>query len=194
MGACIVSEASKSETTSPNPAARRWSVRVLCLGNDLIGDDSVGGIVAAHVRQFAPADVEVVGTPETGFHLLDYVLNTTRVIVVDTVVTGSAPPGTIYEFRDTDLKSVPGVSPHYVGLFEALAVARHLRLPAAEQALILAVEAADCSTIGEAMHPAVVAAIPALIKKVRERIGGDAGGGIAPGKGERGTNRGISGA
>ena len=168
-----------SEMAPPNPAARRWNTRVLCLGNDLIGDDSLGSIVEAHVRQLAAEDVEVVSTPESGFHLLDYVLNTTRLIVVDTVVTGSAPPGTICEFRDTDLKSLPGGSPHYVGLLEALAVARHLRLPAAEEVLILAVEANDCSTIGGEMHPAVVAAIPVLIKMVRDRIGAGVGD-IAP--------------
>ena len=85
-------------------------------------------------------------------------------------MTGSAPPGTIYEFRDTDLKSPPGGSPHYVGLFEALAVARHLCLPAAAEVLILAVEATNCSTVGEDIHPAVVAAIPILIKMVRDRM------------------------
>jgi hydrogenase maturation protease len=170
-----VTKTPNSEMAPPNPAAQRWSTRVLCLGNDLIGDDSLGSIVEAHVRQLAAEDVEVVSTPETGFHLLDYLLNTTRLIVVDTVVTGSAPPGTIYEFRDTDLKSLPGGSPHYVGLFEALTVARHLRLPAAEQVLILAVEATDCSTVGEDMHPAVVAAIPGLIKMVRDRIGAGVG-------------------
>jgi hydrogenase maturation protease len=141
----------------------------------LLGDDSLGSMVAAHVRQFAPANVEVLSTPETGFHLLDYALNVRRLIVVDTVVTGSAPPGTIYEFRDTDLKSLPGGSPHYVGVFEALAVARHHCLPAAEEVLILAVEAKSCSTVGEDMHPAVVAAIPVVIKMVRERMSAGTG-------------------
>ena len=166
-----MSKRPNSETTPSNCAARRCNTRVLCLGNDLIGDDSLGSIVEAHVRLLAADDVEVVSTPESGFHLLDYVLNTTRLIVVDTVVTGSAPAGTIYEFRDTDLEFLPGGSPHYVGLFEALAVARHLGLPAAEQVLILAVEAADCSTVGGPMHPAVVAAIPSLIRMLRDRIG-----------------------
>jgi hydrogenase maturation protease len=175
MGACIVSDTSNSGVNRADPGTEEYLTRVLCLGNDLLGDDSLGGMVAARVRQVAPANVEVLSTAETGFHLLDYVLNVNRLIVVDTVVTGSAPPGTIYEFCDTDLRSVPGVSPHYVGLFEALAVARHLRLPAAEQALILAVEAKDCLTVGGDMHPAVVAAIPVLVKKVRDRIGASGG-------------------
>jgi hydrogenase maturation protease len=164
-------------------ATQNCDIRVLCLGNDLLGDDSLGSRLAAHVRQFAPASVDVVATPETGLHLLDYALNVRRLIVVDTVVTGSAPPGTIYEFHDTDLKSPPGGSPHYVGLFEALAVARHLCLPAPEEVLILAVEATNGSTIGEDMHPAVVAAIPVLITMVRDRIGASVGD-IAPTKKE----------
>lgn len=155
--------------------AQKCDIRVLCLGNDLLGDDSLGSMVAMHVLQFAPANVEVLSTPETGFHLLDYALNVRRLIVVDTVVTGTAPVGTIYEFRDTDLKSPPGGSPHYVGLFEALAVARHLCLPAAEEVLVLAVEATNCATVGEDMHPAVVAAIPVLIKMVRDRMSASVG-------------------
>ena len=164
-------------------AAHKCGTRVLCLGNDLLGDDSLGSMVATHVRQFAPTNVEVLSTPETGFHLLDYALNVRRLIVVDTVVTGSATPGTIYEFRDTDLKSPPGGSPHYVGLFEALAVAAHLCLPVPEEVLILAVEATNCSTVGEDMHPAVVAAIPILIRMVRDRMSASVGD-IAPNKKE----------
>ena len=179
MGVCIVSSSSSSAVDRTGSAALKCGTRVLCLGNDLLGDDSLGSMVAAHVRQFAPPNVEVLSTPETGFHLLDYVLNVSRLIVVDTVVTGSVPLGTIYEFRDTGVTPLPGGSPHYVGLFEALAVARHLHLPAAEQVLILAVEATDSSTVGEDMHPAVVAAIPVLIKMVRDRIGTGVGN-IAP--------------
>lgn len=152
-------------------AAQKCVIRVLCLGNDLLGDDSLGSVVAAHVRQFAPANVEVLSTPETGFHLMDYALDVSRLIVVDTVMTGSAPPGTIYESSGTDLKSPPGGSPHYVGLLEALAVARYLGLPAAEQVLILAVEAEDSVIVGGKMHPAVVAAVPVLIKMVRDNVG-----------------------
>ena len=178
-----MSSTSSSEVDRLGSAAQKCDTRVLCLGNDLLGDDSLGSLVAAHVRQFAPVNVEVLSTPETGFHLLDYTLNVRRLIVVDTVVTGSAPPGTIYEFRDTDLKSPPGGSPHYVGLYEALAVARHLCLPAAEEVVILAVEAMNCSTVGEDMHPAVVAAIPGLIKMVRERMSAGVGA-VAPNKKE----------
>jgi hydrogenase maturation protease len=139
-------------------------VRVLCLGNELLADDSLGSIVAEQLRPYAPPDVEVVSTPETGFHLLDYVLNTRRLIVIDTVMTGTAPVGTIFELRDAGLKVIPGGSPHYIGLFEVLTLASKLGLPVAKEVLILAVEAADCLQLGGVMHPAVRSAIPALVK------------------------------
>jgi hydrogenase maturation protease len=145
-------------------------MRVLCLGNELLADDSLGGVVAEHIREFAPAGVDVVSTPETGFHLLDYVLDVNRLIVVDTVVTGIAPPGTIYAFHENELKAVPGGSPHYCGLYETLALARMLGLPVAEEVIFLAVEAADCLTLGGEIDPAVRAAIPSVVGIVRDMM------------------------
>jgi len=166
-----VSNALNSLLEQPQCGSHKCSVRLLCLGNELLGDDALGSKVAAQFRRFALPDLDIVCTPETGLQLLDHVVNVNRLIVVDTVVTGSAPLGTIYELRDTAVPRVPGPSPHYVGLLETLAVARELRLPAAKQVCILAVEARGCLTIGQDMHPAIVAAIPDLIQMLRQRIG-----------------------
>jgi hydrogenase maturation protease len=149
---------------------QRVRVRVLCLGNDLLADDSLGSVVAERIRQCAPPDVEVVSTPEAGFHLLDYVLDVSSLIVIDTVVTGTADPGTIYVLHERDLKTAPGGSAHYIGLQETLSIARALHLSVAETVVVLAVEAADCSTLGGAMHPAVHTAIPVLVDWVRAMI------------------------
>ena len=63
--------------------------------------------------------------------------------------------------REEDLPAARADCPHGVGLFDALALARKLGLPTPAEVEIIAVEAADCHTIGGAMHPAVRAAIPA---------------------------------
>jgi hydrogenase maturation protease len=145
-------------------------MRVLCLGNDLLADDALGSVVAELIRQSVPPEVEVVSTSETGFHLLDYVLNTPRLIVIDTILTGAAAPGTIYVLEENDFTTAPGGSPHYIGLQETLALGRALDLLVPETVVALAVEAADCTTLGGAMHPAVRAAIPALLDKVRQML------------------------
>ncbi len=142
---------------------REVGTRVLCLGNDLFADDALGNLVAKQLRKVAPRDVEIISTPETGFHLLDYVLNIRRLVVVDTVVTGTSTPGTVNIFCNLELKAVPGGSPHYIGLFETLALARQLALPVAGEVIFITVEAADRLTVGGLMQPAVLAAIPGII-------------------------------
>jgi len=166
----VSSLASPSSARSATTETEEIRTRVLCLGNELLADDSLGSLVAERILEFAPEDVEVISTPESGFHLLDYVLGIRRLVVVDTVMTGASPLGTIYEFHDDELKTVPGGSPHYVGLCETLALARQLRLPVAEEVVFLAVEAADCSTIGGSMHSAVQAALPQLVDVVRDLL------------------------
>jgi hydrogenase maturation protease len=162
-------------------------VRVLCLGNDLLADDAVGGVVAEHLRQSAPASVEVVYAANTGFDLIDYLLDTGRLVVVDAVLTGRVEPGTMLVVREADARAVRGDSPHYVGLFEALALARKLGLPAAAEVIIVAVEAADCTSVGGEMTPAVKAAVPALVELVRSVAG-------VPDEGWPGSARAASGA
>ena len=163
-------ETAHATTDQPDTWIPGVNTRVLCLGNDIMGDDSLGSKVAERLRHFASNDVEICSTSEAGFHLLDYVLDARRVLVVDTIQTGAAPPGTIHEFRDTDIRSFPGGSPHYVGLLDSLAVARYLRLPAANEVIILAVETSGGLRVGETLTPALSAVVSTVVSTVRDRI------------------------
>lgn len=148
------------------------NIRLLGLGNDMFSDDAFGLVVAQQVRQLLPDEVEVVCSSSGGFHLMDDILGTSRLIVIDAVLTGRAEPGTIYVLREEDVQTFPADSPHYVGLFEMFALGRKLRLPVPQEVVIIAVEAADCLTVGGAMHPAVQAAIPVMVNLMQEVIQG----------------------
>ncbi len=139
--------------------------RILGLGNEILGDDAFGILVAQRVRDVAAAgEVEVEVSSEAGFHLLDAILDCRRLVIVDTVSTGHADPGTIYVLHEEDLPAARSQCPHGVGLFDALALARQLELPAPEEVTVIAVEAADCLTVGGRMHPAVAAAVPKVVQ------------------------------
>jgi hypothetical protein len=45
-----------------------------------------------------------------------------------------------------------------------------LGLPVAEEVVFLAVEAADCSTVGGTMHPAVRAAVSSIVRLVHNLL------------------------
>ena len=143
--------------------------RVLCLGNDLMADDAVGPSVARHLRSLRMPDVEVVETPESGLRLLDY-LEAERLVVVDAVSSGGAPPGTLYVLDREQLPCAHAVSPHYAGLQEALLLGLALGLAVAEQVTVLAVETADCLTVGGPMNPAVERAVLRIVDIIRQDV------------------------
>lgn len=178
-------------------------VRVLCLGNDLIADDAVGIVAARSLcRRLAAAGgsrpagppfdpaatmsafdhpragvVEVVETALTGMYLLEAVVGASRLIVVDSVVTGSAEPGTVEVLGEEDFAGAPaGGSPHYIGLFEALDLARSLGLDVPDEVVIVAVEAGDFFTVGGGMTAAVGAAVPVVVERVLALLEGEAAG------------------
>jgi hydrogenase maturation protease len=172
---------------------------VLCLGNDLIADDALGVVAArwlcrrlaglgvplppgpafdpaATIRAFQHprvGAVEVVETALTGMYLLEAVVGASRLIVIDTVVTGASPPGSVRVLAEEDFTGPPGGSPHYVGLFETLQLARGLGLPVPGEVAIVAVEAGDYLTVGGRMTASVGAAVPVVVEKVVALLEGE---------------------
>ena len=152
------------------PAGGPVPIRVLCLGNDLLADDAFGCLAAEHLRRRVPGAVDVVFSTDGGFSLMDHLEGVKLLVVIDVVMTGKADPGAVSVFRGEDLRSAPGGSPHYVGLFESLALGRKLGLQVPQDVVFVVVEAADCLTIGGAMHPAVRSALPVVTERVEEQL------------------------
>jgi hydrogenase maturation protease len=146
------------------------STRVLCLGNELLADDALGGVVAGELEGSLPETAEVVFTSATGFDLLDDLLGASRLLVVDTIETGAHPAGTVSLLREEDVQPIPGESPHYIGLFETLKLGRKLQLDVPQEVIIIAVEAADCLTVGGPLTPAVKQAVPLVVTLVRRLV------------------------
>lgn len=171
-------------------------IRVLCLGNEIVSDDAVGPVVAEQLRRRLaqvgallptptsgdPAvtvdawelprlgPVELVETALTGMYLLDFVIGASRLIVVDSAVTGAAASGTVMELTERDLDGPRGSSAHYIGLLETLDMARALGLGVPPDVTIVAVEAGDYWTIGGRMTAAVEASVPVVVERTMALI------------------------
>jgi hydrogenase maturation protease len=144
-------------------------VRVLCLGNDLIADDGIGISAADLIRRRLPG-IAVVEEAMSGLYLIDDVIGVDRLIVVDAVITGEAPPGTIHVLGEGDVAVVPGVSPHYVGLFETLDLVRALELDVPDEVTLVCIEIKDAVTIGGAMTDDVARALPEVVDVVADMV------------------------
>ncbi len=152
--------------SAPLGAGTPALVRLLALGNEILADDAFGFRVADEAERRFPGQLEIVRSSSAGFDLLDSLVGASRLLIVDTIVTGSANPGAIRVFRADEIRPAPGGSPHFLGLFEVLAAGRQLGLPVPDEATVIAVEAADCTTVGGRMHPDVEAAIPQVAELV----------------------------
>jgi hydrogenase maturation protease len=134
---------------------RRKPVLVLGLGNDILGDDAVGLNVAREIRQhLSDSDgIVVQETSEMGLSILDFIVGFDHLVLVDAVQTGRAPPGFLHELDDHQLKILPIVSPHFLGVGEIVALGGRLGLPVPRHVKIFAIEAKDPFTVAVRMTP-----------------------------------------
>lgn len=137
---------------------------VLALGNHLLGDDGVGLEAARQLAGQVDDSVDVVETGEAGLALLELMEGYTRALLLDSVVTGRYPPGTVLEFTPEDFRHVIAPSPHYAGLPEVLEMARRLRLAFPQEIRVLAMEVLSPWEFGVGFSEPVREALPGFVQ------------------------------
>lgn len=150
-------------------------MRVIGLGQPLGGDDGVGIAVARAVRDASPGlEVHELTGAE---HLVD-LLDGTPTLLVDALI-GAGPPGTLIALPPAALGRVRAFSTHGIGVAEALALAEALSGPEVLDGLVVLGIGIDPPTaVAVGLSPAVAAAVPPAVARVRRwvREGGDARG------------------
>jgi hydrogenase maturation protease len=146
---------------------------VLCLGNDILSDDSFGPAVAKRLESngLNYGHVEVVFAPTAGFGLLDLLKDRRSVLIVDAIVTGRAVPGTVHFFEAGALTpSYNLINSHQINLPTALELGKQLQMAMPSDIQVVAVEAQDVETIGEQMTPPVAGAVETAVTAVRNWV------------------------
>jgi hydrogenase maturation protease len=145
-------------------------ILVLGLGNDILTDDAVGLRIVESVRGILAGelDIEVRTTTEMGLALLDEIVDRAGIVLVDSVQTGEAPPGSIHEIDSIGLSRVLTTAPHFLGIGETLALGKMLGLAMPREVRIIAVEVADPHTLGTKMTPAIELAVAPAGERVIE--------------------------
>lgn len=139
---------------------------ILGLGNDLLGDDGIGLLAAEALHGLEGPEISVRSTAQSGLYLLEHLQGFDDAIVVDSVIGDR--PGTIRELQGSDMQAVSVPSAHYVGLPEALALARASGLRVPHRLRIFGVEIGSAQCIGSVPSSGVTAALPRLVDTVLE--------------------------
>jgi len=149
---------------------------ILGLGNDLFGDDGVGNHVVRLLQQQRDRGEEAAGCLRgtellecslTGLKLLDVLEGFDRVILIDTIKRDRPVTGRITYLREKDLRHIPGPSPHYVSIPQALAIGRHSGMHVPDRIDVIAVEAKDLYRMGEGLTQEMTDAIPEIIATLK---------------------------
>lgn len=157
---------------------------ILGLGNEVRTDAAIGLVVARALRsRFAsePA-VEVIESPETGLGLLDVVAGYHDLLVIDSVRTGRVPPGSWHEVGEDGIRTLPGKSPHFLGVAEILALGRLLGQTMPTRVQLFAVEIEDDLTLGTRLSATLERALPAIIGRIAGTVAAWAGKAVVHGR------------
>lgn len=158
------------------PGDRIRRTLVVGLGNPLLTDDSVGLEIAQRLTALLAdrPDVDVDLDYHGGLRLMEHMLGYQRSIVVDAIVTGEAPPGTVHTLDAVDaVRTQHSASAHDANLVTALDFARMMGadVPDPSDVLVIGVEAEDTQTFCEQRTARVEAAIPAAVQAVLGALG-----------------------
>lgn len=143
-------------------------ILILCLGNEVLSDDAFGPTIAKTLiqRQREDDHVEVIFAPVAGFSLLDLLSGRDKALIIDSIVTGKEPAGTLHYFPLGDLTPSRNLTTsHQMSLPTAMELGRQMGYQMPEQIDVLAVEVADVTTLNEEMTEPIKAAVaPAIVR------------------------------
>jgi len=147
------------------------SIRVLCCGNLLLGDEGVGIHIYNELKSWPlPETVQVLDVGTGGLDILFFLEEVDKVILVD-AVKGSKP-GTIDYLRDDDLGDVDLSvdSLHSIKLEHVLRIGRRFLQDRYPEVVILGIEAHGTREFALELTPEVREAVPRVVRLVLKDI------------------------
>lgn len=147
------------------------SIRVLCCGNLLLGDEGLGIQVYNELKDRPlPETVEVVDAGTGGLDILPLLEGVEKVILVDAV--RGTRTGTIHHLRDKDLEDVnlSVDSLHSIKLEHVLKIGQRLLEDCYPEVIVVGVEADRIGEFDLELTPEVREAIPKVVRLVLEDI------------------------
>jgi hydrogenase maturation protease len=137
---------------------------VLGVGNTLMKDDGIGvWVVRALAKTYDwPARVRLVDGGVAGLRCLSEFEGAGHLLIID-AVSGTEPPGTIYQLNPEDVaaREGPFFSAHGMGVFELISVARMMgKLP---RTRILGIQPKEAREFGDGLTPLLRGVLPRVL-------------------------------
>lgn len=148
------------------------NIKVLGIGNLLVGDDGFGPRVLEELQtREIPENVELIDAGVGGMAILSWIEEADKIIIIDSVQTGNEPVGTVYRFTDKEMppSNMFMLSLHDLNLVDTLNIGRLVqKMP--EEIIIYGIEVVRLTEFTKEMSPEVEAAVKEVADLIIEEI------------------------
>lgn len=153
-----------SRTSSPD------STLILGLGNPILGDDGIGCLVADRIKTDFKTEetIEVISASVSPLRMVDEIAGKERLIIIDSVSTGSREPGTLFEIEPSENRSSP-VTTHSFSLDQLREIGASLGLAMPRYVKMYGIEIVPPKEYTSALSPGIRAKIPELVREIAGR-------------------------
>jgi hydrogenase maturation protease len=150
---------------------------LLGLGNELYGDDAVGIHVIRRLKKDLEEGridarllkgVELEECSLSGLALLEVIVGYDILVIIDTIKKPQPVTGKIHLMDGKNLRHIPGPSPHYISIPQAIEIGEKLELEVPFRIIIIAVEAKNMYNLGEGLTEEMTKVIPAIVGQVKQ--------------------------
>ena len=150
----------------------RKSLTIIGLGNEYLTDDGLGVRVVRDLKKRLDADeAKFEELSIGGIQLLDYLAAAEECIIVDAIVSGSRPAGTLYRFiQSAEREDVHITSSHQIDLSQVLAFGKLMGAQLPKRLTVYGIEADDVTTFNDGCSTQVMNAIPKLVNLICKDI------------------------
>lgn len=150
---------------------------IIGLGNEFISDDGVGIFVLRELKKkllsslsdshnFVFEELSV-----GGLGLLDYISGFSKCLIIDTILTRTQPPGTIYRFKQNSSDELVKIkSSHQINLPQVIGLAKLLKIEVPDEIIIYGIEGEDITTFKIGCTEKVQEAIPKLVDMIYDDV------------------------
>lgn len=112
--------------------------------------------------------MEFVESLLTGIALLDVIVGCDALVIVDTIFKPDPVTGRVRLLEATDVRDIPGPSPHYVSIPQTLTIGRQLGLKMPGVVKIISVEAKPSYQLNEDLSEDMKRRLPDIIGATKD--------------------------
>lgn len=142
------------------------------LGNPIMSDDGIGLLVCRRVHEKL-TDYDLDLACGAGLHVMDSILGYRRAVIIDSMVTGKAPAGSVVRVEPgSGTGTRRATHSHGIGFFEAIELARSCDAPLPEEILVYGIEVEDPFSVGEKISESIMEKVDEIVDFIVGDIAG----------------------